>query len=44
LRLCDAPVFNGGTHAGALAEIRLPLLAGARAPRAGAEQATEAEQ
>ena len=42
LRLRDAPVFEGGTHAGALAEIRLPLLSG-RTPRSGAEQETEAE-
>ncbi|WP_209424779.1 PAS domain-containing sensor histidine kinase [Pararhodobacter sp. SW119] len=43
LRLRDAPVFDGSTHAGALAEIRLPLLGGARASRAEAEQQTEAE-
>ncbi len=43
LRLRDAPVFEGGAHAGALAEIRLPLLGGARASRAGVEQQTEAE-
>ena len=43
LRLRDAPVFDGGTHAGALAEIRLPLLGGARASRAGVEQEAEAE-
>jgi len=43
LRLRDAPVFDGSAHPGALAEIRLPLLGGARTPSAGAEQVTEAE-
>jgi two-component system, NtrC family, nitrogen regulation sensor histidine kinase NtrY len=43
LRLRDAPAFDGCAHAGALAEIRLPLLGGAHAPRAGAEHKTEAE-
>jgi two-component system, NtrC family, nitrogen regulation sensor histidine kinase NtrY len=43
LRLRDAPAFDGCTHAGALAEIRLPLLGAARASRAGAEQETGAE-
>jgi two-component system, NtrC family, nitrogen regulation sensor histidine kinase NtrY len=43
LRLRDAPVFEGGAHPGALAEIRLPLLGGARASRAGVDQRTGAE-
>ncbi len=43
LRLRDAPTFEGCAHAGALAEIRLPLLGGAQAPRAEAKTKTEAE-